>query len=253
MKNINYFLLFLLLLNSSLKAQENYDPFQLKGKGFLMLKSGEKYTGISRYRVLNDYVHFFKEFGDVEQMYKIKDVHSFSIGDSIFYAKQTKGAEVSLSKKQTFMLLKTSENGRLKLFERKIVEEEPGLASFIVYSDPKIITDYFIETAEDTQEVFSVTGIKFIPNFSKKVSALVADCPELAKKILDKQEGYAVDLNPLNQLKGLGLGKKGGVKDLMKKSVTPEGTAELNKELNKNSSEFVWFRIIEEYNNCQKN
>ena len=45
-------------------------------------------------------------------------------------------------------------------------------------------------TGETGDDVWRLSSSKFTPNFDEKMSLLLADCPTLAHKITEKQEGY---------------------------------------------------------------
>ncbi|MDB5014226.1 MAG: hypothetical protein JWQ25_2428 [Daejeonella sp.] len=194
------------------------------GKGTLVLNSGETFTGTFNFYLIHDYLKFLKEFGDKEEKYAIKDVKSFSINDSVFYSKLTKGAEITMSKKKTFVLLKNSVNSKIKLYERTYL-----LDQYAESLETRIKQDLYLELPEDSEEVYSTTALKFIP-FAKKISTLLAECPALALKIKEKEEGYAVAVLPKMSM------------NLMKMA----NSAVAGRPDN------VWMKIMLEYDECSK-
>ncbi len=206
---------------------EDYDPFYRKGNGTLTLNSGEQIKGFGTFYILGSSVKFFKEFDDKAKSYNVSDVKSFAINDSVWFAKLTKGAEVSFSKKKTFVYLKSAPTGKMKMYQRAIIESDVSVAGALGLTD-RLKLDYFVGSEED-DDVQSITGFKFMP-FSKKVSALLADCPALSQKIADKAAGYSPDALPK-----LGGGLKKTIDDNI--AARPEN---------------VWLKVINEYNACSK-
>lgn len=53
--------------------------------------------------------------------------------------------------------------------------------------------DYYISFSNENRFVsWSIRGSKFFPDFEDKMSKIVSDCPSLAEKIKQKQNGYTV-------------------------------------------------------------
>jgi len=228
-------LLFSCAFTQLIIAQENYDPNVVKGNSNLILANGEVQKGMLTYYVLNNRISFVKEFGDTEKKYKAKEIKSFTLGDSVFFAKQPKGMELGFSKDYQIVMLKTSAQGKIKLYERTIVQDEGLLGA-----NAKLVKDLFVELPGNESEIYSTTGGKFWPNFSKKVSLIFADCPVLSKKIADKEEGYKESEGGTKL--GFGMLKK-AMKDSLslKESSTPT-----DKPVN------IWEKLINEYNSCTK-
>ena len=228
------FLIIALLLSMSgaVVAQtspEDYSPWKRKGNGTLVLNSGETLKGEGSFHILSHNVVFLKEFDDKAKTYNVGEVNWFSINDSLFYAKLTKGAEISMSKEKTFVYLKNGVDSKYKLFERNIIESDLSVAGALGLTD-RLNTDYFLALPGETANVVSITGLKFMP-FSKKVSTLFADCPALAQKIADKAEGYSP-------------------------ASLPKFSTNLKKVVEKNDAgkpENVWLKILTEYESCNSN
>ena len=62
----------------------------------------------------------------------------------------------------------------------------PNTGSYTYYE-----TEYFLQLPnEEGDAVWPLGSNKFVPNFEEKMSKLVTDCPALAAKISNKEEGY---------------------------------------------------------------
>ena len=229
----NFFITTLLVLMSCTafaqqQSPEDYSPWYRKGNGKLVLNSGEELKGYGNFYILSDHVSFTKEFDDKTKKYQVSDIKSFSINDSSFYSKLTKGAEITLNKKKTFVYLKNGEESKYKMYERKIISTDLSAAGALGLTD-RLETDYFIEIPGETEAVYSVTGTKFLP-FAKKVSALLADCPTLSKKIENREEGYA-------------------------QTILPKFSTNLKKMIDNTTAidpMNVWLKILAEYEGCEK-
>jgi hypothetical protein len=84
------------------------------------------------------------------------------------------------------------------------------------------------------KKVLSLSDLRVTPMEKKLPKKYLSDCPELAKKVKNKEEGYYVETNPLK------------FKKILNQTLENEGATDLN-QIRYN----VYSRIISEYNNCQ--
>ncbi len=84
-----------------------------------------------------------------------------------------------------FLKRLTNDSAKLQLFEL-YRSKNNSLEEFDQY-------DYYVSFSNENRFVsWSIRGIKFFPDFEDKMSKIVSDCPLLAEKIEQKQNGYAL-------------------------------------------------------------
>jgi hypothetical protein len=102
--------------------------------------------------------------------------------------KEVRGG-IRLGKEYSFMKRLTKEDSRIHLYEnteKVTTSSGPNMGSYTYYE-----TQYFLKLPnEEGDAVWPLSSSKFVPNFDEKMSKLVADCPKLAAKIANKEDGY---------------------------------------------------------------
>ena len=119
---------------------------------------------------------------------------------------------VSLGRRLYFMKRLTPESSRIHLFE---FSKKETVNKTSVRHEP----EFYVQLPNEKEDqVYAAHGSAFVPHFEHKVSLLVKDCPALAKKVANREPGYFY----------------------AQVSLLREKRAD------------VLLRIIEEYNDCQK-
>ncbi len=184
-------------------AQETKAPDSLKRgsiyPGFIITHEGDTVKGylLNINLWLNQMMTFYytdsTDFkGRVK--YKAKDIKAYQVGNR-YYESMDYIFSFS-SHKQNFILRKV--HGPIDLFvwyydedRSKLMSPDISLAelaSAFLFNEDELWTNVF--GRKENGEFTEITSVKFLMKFAKKMSAYVADDPELAGKILNKTEGY---------------------------------------------------------------
>jgi hypothetical protein len=126
--------------------------------------------------------------GEKEPMkFSLYDVKGYEMRGSYYALKQVHGG-LQLGNNFSFMKRLTPENSRIHLYENidKRINRNVNNMSTTSYD-----YEYYLQMPNETgDDVWRLSSSKFTPNFDEKMSLLLSDCPTLARKIADKQEGY---------------------------------------------------------------
>jgi hypothetical protein len=88
-----------------------------------------------------------------------------------------------------FMKRLTAEKSRIHLYESK--ERVPSSGKPYHAGHTPYETRYYVQLpGEQNNVVWPLNSSRLVPHFNEKMSKLVADCPELAKKIEDKDSDH---------------------------------------------------------------
>src|SRR5882724_1105243 len=131
-----------------------------------------------------DAVKFLPEGENVEVNLNIKDVLGYTLGKDYYALKKI---DLFINDQYHLLFVKrlTSENSRIQLYELY----ETGLGNDM----SEIRYSYFISLPKFGQfETLNTSSKRLIPDFDLKMSALVSDCPALAEKIRNRENGYFV-------------------------------------------------------------
>ena len=142
------------------------------------------------------------------QKLNIQDITAYSMGSDYF---PVKNVDVDMNGANYMLFVKrmTAENSRIQLYQLY----ESGKSNYT--GEP--VTHYYLSFPGFAPlETINAKGSQLVPNFDSKMSNLVEDCPNLAKKIRKKEKGYFLAMATFNV------------------KTTPE----------------VLMRIIDEYNSC---
>jgi hypothetical protein len=117
--------------------------------------------------------------------FQLRDVKAYKLGDDHFDLKNIRGG-LSIGQHYVFMKRLTPEDSRIHLYEHVVVSKDKQNLHRNKYE-----IEHFMQLPSDNStDVWPVNGSKLVPEFDEKMSKLVADCPNLSKKIADKEEGY---------------------------------------------------------------
>ena len=125
------------------------------------------------------------------QKYDLSDVEGYEIRGEYYELKEIKSG-ISLGKNRSFMKRLTPAVSRIHLYENtekntNTSTDRNGISTSRVSYE----TQYYMQFPDETGNgVWAVNSTKFVPNFDEKMSRLVQDCPALASKIANKEQGY---------------------------------------------------------------
>jgi len=158
--------------------------------GTVYLMNGKSYDGkivVNKSNLLSSPVKLYTEGDKKPMQFRLPDVKGYSIRNDYFALKEIRGG-VNIGKHYSFMRRLTPEDSRISLFENieKVTRTTSNNTRSTHYE-----TEYFMELpSEEGDGVWSLTSSKFVPNFDEKMSKIVSDCPTVARKIANREEGY---------------------------------------------------------------
>ncbi|TKB99085.1 hypothetical protein [Pedobacter cryophilus] len=176
------FHLFILIgLSSTAFAQSGFINY--KGEGNVVTNAGETLTGTVYYALSSPRRVSIKLVDGTEKKFDYDDTKSFIVGEKQYHAIKIK----TLGNPNTFaQLLNPQSSSFIKVYKN---ETQPTI---VVGGDYTVTTTHFIGVTGE--EVAYDTGDLKLTPFNKKMAEIVKACPELAKKIADKENGYKVGL-----------------------------------------------------------
>ncbi|HEU4469887.1 MAG TPA: hypothetical protein VFR58_02285 [Flavisolibacter sp.] len=192
MKNIMLPLLSMAIILCSCRSMTSFDtPNSFRNmQGTVFLSNGKTVDGkiiVNSSNRLSSPVKVYTEGDRKPMQFGLSDVSGYSIRGDYYALKQVRG-NLSLGRQQYFMKRISRPESRIHLFEH--IEKVNSTNSRNVTTS-RYETQYFLQMPGDaSNEVWSLSGSRFVPNFDEKMSKLVADCPSLAARISSKAEGY---------------------------------------------------------------
>lgn len=118
----------------------------------------------------------------------IHHVKGYELRNQYYELKEVKG-HFHLFKEFSFMKRLTRQDSKIHLYETTKKITQSGGKHTNAYT--RYETEYFLQLpGDETNVVWPLTGSKFVPHFHEKMSKLVSDCPTLASRILNKENGY---------------------------------------------------------------
>ena len=154
--------------------------------GTLFLQNGKSYQGkliIETENVFSSPVRLFVEDDKKPMQFKLDDVKAYRLRNNLYELKEIREA-INLGRRLFFMRRMTPESSRIHLFE---FSKKEKVNKTSVRHEP----EYYVQLPqEENNVVYAANGSTFVPHFEEKVSRLVHDCPQLAKKITEKKPGY---------------------------------------------------------------
>lgn len=188
--NNSFVLLFLLFAQMFLSCRSlSYfeSPNNLRNMaGTLYLQNGKTYSGKLIIETENVFSSPVRLYVEDE-----RKPMQFKLADVKGYRLQNEFYEVkeiresiNIGRRLYFMKRLTPESSRIHLFE---FSKKETVNKTSVRHEPEF---YVQLPKEEENVVYAANGSAFVPHFEHKVSQLVNDCPSLAKKIADKEPGY---------------------------------------------------------------
>lgn len=171
----------MLCLSVMFKLNAQTGQSEYSGAGMVTLLDGSEVRGVVTYYPSSPGKVFVKKDGEEKsEKYKAKDVKEFTLSDLHYYSIIAKGG-VDIGSDGAFGRLLNSPDSKIKLF---LCESQSNI---VVGSTPPVDQSYYALVPGETA-AYTLSGMKFTP--FKKMANIVADCPDLAKKITGKEEGY---------------------------------------------------------------
>lgn len=199
MKKIMLLMALLIGVPNFAQIDDNWEDHSEKLPGYVITKKGDTVNGfLKRFLKIKSQrkVKFFKTLDSKPESYKPNDLLAYKIAEDYYEVHPYEG----MSGKTKTFLLRTVE-GKIDLFEYYIsVEDNQGNEMTLSKNgNTEISLDFDgteIQTevlaVKDNSEYLKFASPKLLFSFKKVMSKFVADYPELAKKISDKEKGYSV-------------------------------------------------------------
>ncbi|MGZ8537590.1 MAG: hypothetical protein ACXWV9_04960 [Flavisolibacter sp.] len=157
-------------------------------EGTVFLNNGKTIDGkisVNSSGFLSSPLKVYTEEEKKPMQFPLRDIKSYRIRNDYFDLKNIRGG-ISVGQHAVFMRRLTKEDSRIHLYEHMVQSNNKQDLHRNRYD-----IHYFMEIpSENSFDVWPVEGSKFVPEFDEKMSKLVADCPDLSRKIADKEEGY---------------------------------------------------------------
>lgn len=178
-------MVFVLTANAQEEKAQMLPPVVFQGTGSVTLSDGSTLTGMVIYKAIgNTYVSIVADGGNgAEHGYKAKEILRFNIGNTLWFVKTIRDA-ISAGGNLEIVRLENDSTSKLKLYTTHQQDGTitGGLASYLKKT--------YVELP-GADRLYSTNNLYFMP-FNKKMAEITADCPELSKKIADKEDGYKV-------------------------------------------------------------
>jgi hypothetical protein len=187
MKHVSLTLLAIMVFSITIHAQEQKAqmtaPVIFQGAGTMYFADGTVATGNILYEAITGKFVKITPTGGNTGKYKAKEVLRFTIGSSLWYVKTIKDA-LSASGNEYFVNLANDSSSKIKLYD---YHEQDAMmpGGFAAYTKKTYVE------LPGAEKLYSPNNLYFMP-FHKKMAEITADCPELSKKIADKEDGYKI-------------------------------------------------------------
>jgi hypothetical protein len=139
------------------------------------LSSGARYPS---------FVNFTPEGKDTAQRISLSQIVGYRMSTT-FYALKVVDIRMNGVQRLLFLQQLTPDSSKIQLYEL----HESGQAN----ATGESLTSYYLSLPGFSRlEAINTHGIRIIPEFEEKMSAIVADCPTLAARIRSKEKGYYI-------------------------------------------------------------
>jgi hypothetical protein len=156
----------------------------------LYLANGRSYHGdlsVHTNRHSKSAVKLYTE-GDKKPMrLGLHHVRGYQLKNDYYELKEIKG-NLSFFKEYSFMKRLTKEDSKVHLYEHTKKITQSGGKHTSAYT--RYETEHYLQLPDEDNAVWPLNGSKFVPDFHQKMSKLFGDCPTLASKISNKENGY---------------------------------------------------------------
>ena len=157
------------------------------GNGKMELASGEIIEGTIEFCLSSPAkVRIVQTEQTEKEKYKSDEVKQFNIEDKHYLSVSLKGG-VSVGNSDQFARVLTPADWKVKVF---MTETQPSVVVSVSGEIP-ITVSYYCSIPGDNN-LYELSNMKFTP--FKKMAKYLADCPSVAAKINNKEEGYFVSM-----------------------------------------------------------
>lgn len=179
----------------TLGVMQDNNKYVIDGLGSITDLDGTEHKGTVKYVVTlksSDmmFVQFIPEGEMTPKIVKSNKLTSFVVKGRTFVPVRAKLDDLSIGNLSPFMeMLNSNMDDKFKMFMyRKLEPNTSGIGTNSVD-----LANFFFVSLPEFKNAHSLDDIKFMP-FAKRMSGYLADYPELAKRIADKEEGYKVSM-----------------------------------------------------------
>lgn len=181
-------LLVLVILTSTAIAQTDFITY--RGPGKVVTHKGETFIGEVIYSLSSPgRVKVILE-DKTDKVLNYDETKEFTVDDRQYHAIKVK----ILGNPNTFAQLINPESSSLIKVYRN--EQQPTI---VVGGNFAVTTSYYIGLPNQ-DKAFETGDLAMMP-FNKKMAEVVKDCPALAKKIMDKEDGYKIGMMSVDLLR----------------------------------------------------
>ena len=126
--------------------------------------------------------------GDRKPMqFSLSEITGYKMGGDYFALKEIRGGLIG-GRQHSFMKRISPPDSRIHLYEN--IEKTSSTNSKNM-TTTRYETQYFLQfPGDESATVWDLSGSRFVPNFDEKMSKLLADCPTLAARVRNKEQGY---------------------------------------------------------------
>lgn len=216
------FFAYFLMSTSTIYAQSTspFDEYEYTSQGVLYLNDGEPIAGKLQYSIFFNHVYLLDVDGEA-QKFKSKHLKGFvldTLGGMKFDVKQG-GIYQNI----------TPRGGQEIKMYKCFVSDRP--VTYAIQNEIQGQWEYYLDFP-DKKNVLSINDLRI--SVHKTLPRYLGDCPELAKKVSERQEGYKYEGNPFK------VGK------IMKQAV-----ANSEKDAPENPKAGLYLKILKEYYDCE--
>lgn len=157
----------------------------------LYLTNGKQFDGkliVQMGNLFGSDVKLLAEGDDKPMQFPLREVAGYRVG-AVYYALKDRKGGLGTGSHFSFMKRLTPEGSRMHLYEdrqREVISGKGNLQRDNLYHH-----EYFLELpTEGGLEVYPLLSSRLVPHFEEKMSRIVGDCAALARKIVNKEDGY---------------------------------------------------------------
>ncbi len=168
--------------------------YVIEGPGSITLEDGSKQDGTVQFMVTGDNDDLRRIWFTPASEMKPKKLQSgeikyFTVKGTDFYAIRMKEDDMAIGNARIFMeQINQSPEDKFRMYRLRKVEKAEGPSD----KPWQLKRGYFV-MLPDFKNAHEIIDMTFTP-FAKKMSEYLKDCPELSKKIADKEEGYKYNM-----------------------------------------------------------
>ena len=176
----------------SMAVQAPDGHYYIEGDGVMYMADGTVVPGIIRFGFVSQSCIDFHPATEMKmKTYCSNKIDHFTIGNKKFYAVTFKESSFTIGHEKVFMeRLNDNDSDRFRMFY--IRHEVRNTDQQFQSGQWKLDHGYYV-LLPDMEKAYDIEDTRFMP-FAKKMSALLQDCPDLSKKIADKEAGYKISV-----------------------------------------------------------